>query len=171
MNEPVHGLSVVDVIEIAELRTEHLLGEQFAEELSGAGRDVGNGEVVAQEEVEVYVVLPLGAAAEGVCLHGSQLKQRRQAEVCLELGGRLYGEGVLEEGQLDIVDDEVHLLGDAAGDGVGERRGRNLVKVAFVVDGRGFKQVKVDAAAVAEVEGDGRSSHKVVLAAELRQQR
>lgn len=59
---------------------------------------------------------------------------------------------------------------DAAGDSVGERRGRNLVEVALVVDGRGLEQVKVDAAAVTEVEGYRCASHKVVLAAELRQQ-
>ena len=123
--------------------------------------------MVAQQKVEVYVVLPLGAAAQGVGLHGGKLEQRRQAEGLLEADGGFDGEGVLEEGHLDVVDDEVHLLRDAAGDDVCERRGGNIVEVALVVDGSGLEQVEVDGAAVAQVEGDGCAAHEVVLASEL----
>jgi hypothetical protein len=57
----------------------------------------------------------------------------------------------LEEGHLHVVDEEVHLLRDAAGDDVGKRRSGNLVEVALVVDGSKLEHVEVDGAAMAQI--------------------
>lgn len=150
-NEPVYGLGVVDVLEIAELRSEHFLREKLAEDARGFGADVANGEVVAQKKEEVYVVFPLGTSSQGVCLHCGELEQRRQTESLLETDCGFDGERVLEECHLNVVDDEIHLLLDATGDGVGELRGGNLVEVALVVDGSRLEQVEVNGAAVPQV--------------------
>ena len=90
-NEPVYGLGVVDVLEIAELRSEHFLREKLAEDARGFGADVANGEVVAQKKEEVYVVFPLGTSSQGVCLHCGELEQRIVLAVVKYLAVHIFG--------------------------------------------------------------------------------
>ena len=74
-DEPVHSLGVVDVVEVTELGANPLLGEKFTENFFSARGNVGDGEVVAQQEIKINLVLPLGTATECVGLHGSKLEQ------------------------------------------------------------------------------------------------
>lgn len=170
-NNILNLFGVVDIVEVTKLGSEQFLGVELAEDASGFGGNVVDGEMIAQQEVEVYVVLPFGAAPQGISLHGGELKQGGQTEICLKFHGRLDGEGILKEGEFDIVDDEVHLLLDTADDSEGDACGGQFVKVTFVVDGRGLEQVEVDGTAMAKVESDSGTSHEIVLTPKLCQKR
>ena len=47
-NEPVDSLGVVDILEVAELRAKHLLGEELAEDARGLGTNIGQSEMVTK---------------------------------------------------------------------------------------------------------------------------
>lgn len=94
---------IIDVIEVGKLFAEDFFIHLGAKKCLCLREELRKGVAIFQDEVEIDIVFPLGAASESEEFHGAERYEIRQWESVLERIRMLEWKGVSEEGETDVL--------------------------------------------------------------------